>query len=105
MTQASNEDDSLLSPADMKLWLKIEARTARLAATHRIREAKSFVNEYASGDLSREEANRRLQEHEEKWGLGAKDEKVGWRLRDDASDAVRRSRLDRPATEKQKRSR
>jgi hypothetical protein len=103
--EASNEDEALLSPADMKLWLKIEARTARLVAALRIREAKSFVAEYASGRLSaEEEADLRLRQHEGKWGQGAKDEKVGWQLRDEAADAVFQSRLDRQAAQKQKRS-
>jgi len=88
MPQAPEDQGSLLSPSEMKLWLRIEAKTARLAAARRIREAKSLVEDYSSGRLSSEEANLRLTKHEEKWGLGARDENTAWQLRDEASAAV-----------------
>jgi hypothetical protein len=81
----------------MKLWLTIEERSIELAAERRMREASSFVNDYADGLLNQEEANRRLRAHEEKWGLGAKDEVLGWQLRDEASASIYTSRIKKQA--------
>ena len=91
--EPGDEEDTRFSPRDMKLWLKVEISAARLAAERRIQEAKSLVDDYASGRLNREEADRRLQEHEERWGNGANDSTLGWKIRDQASDKVLGRRL------------
>lgn len=83
-----DDDDTTLTPRDMKLWLRIEMKSARLAAERRIHEAKTFVDDYAAGHIDSDEANGRLQEHEQKWGNGAADSVLGSEIRDQASREV-----------------
>jgi hypothetical protein len=84
----THEEDNLLSPADMKLWLRVEMTGVRLAAERRIQEAKGLMERYASGQLNQEEANRLLEEYEKKWGHGTQDADVGWQIWDEAAREV-----------------
>ena len=93
MARTPQGNDTSLSPEDMKLWLAIEEKTIELAAAQRIREATSLVSDYAGGVIDQEEANRRLKAHEDRWGLAAKDEVLGWELRDQASTSIHSARF------------
>ena len=55
-------------PKGMQNWLEHEITTIQKAAELRIREATRFVNEYARGDISKDEAERRCTEYADRWG-------------------------------------
>jgi hypothetical protein len=49
-------EDGLLSPSDMSLWLQVEMRSVRMAARRRMREAKAIVDDYAAAKITPEES-------------------------------------------------
>lgn len=93
MADPSGEsEDNFYSPQEMKDWLRVEATLVRLAAKRRLHEAAAFVDAYADGGLSRAEANRLLQEHEDKWGDAARNAGLASELHDEAVSKVYRMR-------------
>jgi len=92
-------EDGLLSPSDMSLWLQVEMRSVRMAARRRMREAKAIVDDYAAAKITPEEANSRLDAHEKQWGRGANDSAVGSAIHENAAQEIyerRRAMVDRP---------
>ena len=104
MTEESADNESLFSPEEMRDWLKVESRKVRLAADRRIKEATAIVEEYVAGRLTRDEANRRVDEHETKWGECADDPSLAGEIHNEAVSSA--YRLTRSKTNKSsKRSR
>jgi hypothetical protein len=52
----------------MQGWLEREIADIHKAAELRIKDAERFVNAYARGELSPEEAEKRGYEYSERWG-------------------------------------
>jgi len=69
----SDEWDGNLTPADMRLWLKTEVAQVQVASRRRIMEATALVENYEKGGLTPEEADRKLDEYQRKWGDLASD--------------------------------
>jgi len=94
MVDDPSNDDALLSPEDMRYWLKLEIQSARLATRRRISEASALVEDYAAGKLTRDKANERLEAHTLRWGLGARNPDVSLQYEiDEARDEIHRRRL------------
>ncbi len=69
MSDTGNPDDPvLLSVKDMREWLLGEINDSMKACELRVREATAFVTAYAMGELTAEEANKRFEAYEERWG-------------------------------------
>ena len=62
------EDWSLPDPKEMQGWLEREIADIQKASELRIREATRFVNEYARGEISKEQAEKRSYEYSQRWG-------------------------------------
>jgi hypothetical protein len=56
------------SPTDMQSWLMQEIRDSEKAHELRISEATGFINAYASGNISPEEAALHLRRYQDRWG-------------------------------------
>ena len=54
-------------PKGMQRWLEREITDIQKAAELRIRDAAKFVNEYARGEISRDDAERRSFEYAQRW--------------------------------------
>lgn len=83
-------DDEMYSPDEMRDWLKVEIAAVRMTSVRRIKQARAIVEEYAAGVLSRADANRRLNEHESKWGEVAQDTEIAAEVHDAAVSKVYR---------------
>jgi hypothetical protein len=57
-----------LSPADLQQWLRQELADSAKAFELRSKEAAEFVNAYAAGKISAEEAEDRHWRYEHRWG-------------------------------------
>lgn len=62
------EDASFPDPKDMQGWLEREIADIHKASELRIREATRFVNEYARGEISKDQAEKRHYEYSQRWG-------------------------------------
>jgi len=62
------EDWSFPDPKDMQGWLEREIADIHKASELRIREATRFVNEYARGETSKDQAEKRHHEYSQRWG-------------------------------------
>jgi len=62
------EDWSFPDAKDMQGWLEREIGDIQKAAELRIREATRFVNEYARGEISKEQAEKRHYAYSQRWG-------------------------------------
>jgi hypothetical protein len=65
---APNEPEDRLSPTDMRRWLSEEIADLTKALQLRFNEASAFVNAYAAGEISAEEAEKRLERYNSRWG-------------------------------------
>ena len=68
MPASDLDDDSYLKPHDMAEWMAQEIRDVSKASELRIADATSFATQYALGTITREDADRRLQEYVARWG-------------------------------------
>lgn len=69
MSVTDEPDESMhLSVEDMRDWLDQEIKDLNKAKDLRIKEATAFVEAYANGKLTAEEASRRLMNYEDRWG-------------------------------------
>jgi hypothetical protein len=66
-------EEDAYSPDELRKWLRVQEKEVRSAAKRRIAEASSIVKRYSSGELSPEDANRLVDEHEKQWGRIAAD--------------------------------
>jgi len=64
----SLQNQGLLSPQDLQVWLAQEVRDSAKAHELRTKEATDFVTRYASGKLSAEGAAEALYRHDQRWG-------------------------------------
>jgi hypothetical protein len=70
-SKASQGDHSdFPDPKGMQKWLDLEIDDIQRAAELRIKDAKSFVDAYAKGEISRDEAAQRSFEYANRWGEG-----------------------------------
>lgn len=68
MAQPNND---LLTPEDLRSWLQREILDLTKETQLRLRDAVDFVEGYASGRLSADEANQRWQKYSDRWGESA----------------------------------
>jgi hypothetical protein len=62
------EPNDLLTPDDLRSWLQREILDLTKETQLRLRDAVDFVEGYASGRLSAEEATQRWQKYSDRWG-------------------------------------
>jgi hypothetical protein len=60
--------DDNLTPKDLRVWLRDETRWVLKEAELRIRDATDFVTAYSAGELSPEEAMKRRDQYDDRWG-------------------------------------
>jgi hypothetical protein len=64
----SSEEADFLSPKAMQGWLEREIADIARAAELRIKDATRFVNAYARGELSADEAAEQSFKYADRWG-------------------------------------
>ena len=84
-------------PKEMKEWLEREIREITKAAELRIKNATSFIDGYATGKLSGQEAAEELFRYSRRWG----DALPGVARSDGLDDTEILARIDRHRTNKQ----
>ncbi len=62
------EGSDFPDPKGLQRWLEREITDIQKAAELRIRDAANFVNEYARGEISKDDAERRSFEYAQRWG-------------------------------------
>ena len=62
------QPEDQLTPTDMRRWLSEEIADLMKALHLRLAEASAFVNAYAAGEISAEEAKIRLDAYNSRWG-------------------------------------
>jgi hypothetical protein len=69
MSAATNKGpQDALTPEEFRGWLSQEIRDSSKAHELRVKEATEFVTAYTSGDISPEEAMKRLRNYDQRWG-------------------------------------
>jgi hypothetical protein len=63
-----NDDSDFPSPQEMTGWLQREIANSKRAAELRIKDATAFVNDYAAGKITSDEAAERSFQHSKRWG-------------------------------------
>lgn len=63
----TNSED-ILSPAEMRDWLRQEVRDLTKALELRVQDATEFVTSYGLGELTPTEAMDRLMKYTQRWG-------------------------------------
>ena len=66
--KGSPQGKGFLTPEEAQGWLKEEIRDSAKALELRVKEATTFVAEYAAGRLTPEEANDHLVRYDQRWG-------------------------------------
>lgn len=83
---ADDDEGGDLTPAEMRAWLKGETAEIQVAAKRRIMDATAFVEAYEQGQLTPEEADRKLSEYSRRWpGILAKDDALGRSIEEEAA--------------------
>jgi hypothetical protein len=97
MSEESDYGDGLLSPDEMKDWLRVLTREVEIASTERLQDAATFVASFINGTITREEAESRRLQHMHRWGKIAADAGTANRIHDQAVNEVYRlgSKTDR----------
>jgi hypothetical protein len=62
------QGSDFLSPADLQIWLRQEIADSTKALELRLREAAQLVTDYAQGKITPEEATKRAQAFDARWG-------------------------------------
>jgi hypothetical protein len=65
---AEIDDGETYSPQDLRDWLRQEIRDLTKATELRLKDATDFVTAYAVGEIDAEEAARRLNRYQSRWG-------------------------------------
>jgi hypothetical protein len=63
----TNEAQDRLTPQEMQRWLSEEIADLIKAMQLRVTEASALVNSYAAGEISAEEAEKRLAQYNWRW--------------------------------------
>jgi len=63
-----SEPEDRLSPQEMRRWLSEELTDLSKALQLRAIEATSLVTAYSAGEISAEEAEKRLHQYDRRWG-------------------------------------
>ena len=102
----------IFSVEDMQGWLKEELRDVEKARELRVKDLTGFVDAYAAGKLTPEEATQRMVQYDRRWGEalpgtgafpGATDEDILQRIdqsRDEMYGKHSEKFLQRPPTDK-----
>lgn len=64
----STTDSDPITPDDFQSWLDYELKALAKALELRAEEAKGFVEDFASGRITSEEAQRRMDRYIDRWG-------------------------------------
>ena len=67
MTALEDDEKEYYTPAFMREWLDDERNNVTKAAETRLKEAEEFVAAYEAGTITKEQANRKLEEHLDAW--------------------------------------
>lgn len=68
MQENDDAATDMLTPSEMRGWLKSEIADAAKAFDLRLREASDLVVSYALGELTPTQARQRLAAYDERWG-------------------------------------
>ena len=90
-----DQSEDHLSPQEMRDWLAQEIKDSAKAHELRVKEARAFVTAYASGEITGEEAMRRMHQYDRRWGEAL----YGAMSRDDATDKSILEQIDRARAE------
>lgn len=63
-----NDELEFPSAEEMAGWLQREIKDSTKASELRIKDAASFVTEYASGKITSEEAEQKMYQYSKRWG-------------------------------------
>lgn len=66
--QKPSPGEDVLTPQEMRAWLKDEVRDAAKAFELRVKDATELVTSYALGEISPERMNERLLAYDLRWG-------------------------------------
>jgi hypothetical protein len=79
-----SDGEETISLPEMRKWADYELKDVAKAAELRIREVNGIVNDYASGQITAEQATERHRQYESRWGEALPGATVGDGVPDDA---------------------
>jgi hypothetical protein len=95
-----NQPEDHLSPQEMRDWLAQEIKDSAKAHELRVKEATAFVTAYGSGEITANEAMRRMHEYDRRWGEAL----FGTNAGNNVTDQAIVERIDRARAETASRS-